>query len=112
LDLGADVSTTDEKGYTALHGAAFRGDNELINFLVAKGAKADVKTKKGDSTADFANGPFAHSIPHPETVALLEKLGSSNSNNGRSDQCVQAPAEDKKVANAESASAKPAAKPK
>jgi len=112
LDLGADINAVDEKGYTALHGVAFRGDNDMINFLVARGAKTDVKTKKGDSIADMANGPFAHSIPHPETVALVEKLGSPNSHNCRSDQCVQQTIEDKKPAvGEESASAKPPAKP-
>ncbi len=98
LELGADVNAADTKGYTALHGVAFRGDNEMIGFLVEKGAKVDGKTKKGDTIADMANGPIAHSIPHPETVALLEKLGSANSHNCRSDQCVPPTLEDKKPA--------------
>ena len=37
-----------------------------------------------------ANGPTRFGQPHPETVALLEKLGSPNSHNCRSDQCVVA----------------------
>jgi uncharacterized protein len=106
LELGADVNAVDTKGYSALHGVAFRGDNELIKFLVDKGAKVDLKTKKGDTVADMANGPIPHSIPHPDTVALLEKLGSANSHNCRSDQCVPATVEDKKAAPA----AKPASK--
>ena len=106
LELGADVNAVDTKGYTALHGVAFRGDNELIKFLANKGAKVDVKTKKGDTVADMANGPIPHSIPHPDTVALLEKLGSANSHNCRSDQCVPATVEDKKPA----PTAKPASK--
>jgi ankyrin repeat protein len=111
IDLDSDVNAADEKGYTALDGAAFRGDNEMIQFLVKSGAKVDVKSKKGDTVADFANGPFHHSIPHPETIALLEKLGSKNSNNCRSDQCVPQVEEGKKVAVADaSASAKPAPK--
>jgi ankyrin repeat protein len=111
LDLDADVNAADEKGYTALHGAAFRGDDEMINFLVKSGAKVNVKTKKGDTVADMANGPFHHSIPHPETLALLEKLGSTNSNNCRSDQCVPQIEEGKKAAVADaSASAQPAPK--
>jgi ankyrin repeat protein len=91
LEHGNDVNAADARGYTALHGAAFRGDNELINFLMSKGAKIDAKTKAGDTVADMANGPIPHSIPHPETVALLEKLGSANSHNCRSDQCLIAP---------------------
>ncbi len=111
LDLDADVNAVDEKGYTALHGAAFRGDDEMIKFLVKRGAKVDVKAKKGDTVADMANGPFHHSIPHPETVAFLEKLGSANSRNCRSDQCVPEIDEGKKAAVADaSTAAKPAAK--
>jgi ankyrin repeat protein len=91
LEHGNDVNAADTRGYTALHGAAFRGDNDLINFLISKGAKIDAKTKTGDTVADMANGPIPHSIPHPETVALLEKLGSANSHNCRSDQCLIAP---------------------
>jgi len=91
VELGLDVNDVDARGYTALHGVAFRGDNELIRFLVAKGAKTDTKTKAGDTIADMANGPIPHSIPHADTVALLETLGSANSHNCRSDQCLVAP---------------------
>jgi ankyrin repeat protein len=94
MELGLDINAVDTRGYTALHGVAFRGDNDLIKFLVSKGAKTDVKTKAGDTIADMANGPIPHSIPHPETVALLESLGSANSHNCRSDQCLVAPQAD------------------
>jgi ankyrin repeat protein len=94
IELGLDVNAIDARGYTALHGVAFRGDNDLIKFLVAKGAKTDVKTKTGDTIADMANGPIPHSIPHADTVALLESLGSANSHNCRSDQCLVAPQAD------------------
>jgi ankyrin repeat protein len=90
VELGLDVNTADLRGYTALHGAAYLGNNDMVNFLVGKGAKTDVKSRAGDSTADMANGPTRFGQPHPETVALLEKLGSPNSHNCRSDQCVVA----------------------
>lgn len=108
LNLDADVNAADDKGYTALYGASFRGDDKMIDFLVKSGAKADVRAKDGDTPADMANGPFHHSIPHPETVALLTKLGSANSHNCRSDQCVPEINEGKKVV--AEASAKPAPK--
>jgi hypothetical protein len=60
----------------------------MVNYLVSKGAKVDVKSKAGDFVADMANGPTRFGQPHLETVALLEKLGSPNSHNCRSDQCV------------------------
>jgi hypothetical protein len=73
-----------------LHGAAYLGNNDMVNYLVSKGAKVDARSKAGDSPADMANGPTRFGQPHPETVALLEKLGSPNSHNCRSDQCVVA----------------------
>jgi ankyrin repeat protein len=91
VELGNDVNAADNRGYTALHGAAYLGDNAMVNYLVSKGAKVDVKTKAGDTVADMANGPSRFGQPHLETVALLEKLGSANSHNCRSDQCVVAP---------------------
>jgi ankyrin repeat protein len=90
VELGNDVNAVDNRGYTALHGAAYLGDNDMINYLVSKGAKVDAKSKAGDSAADMANGPTRFGQPHPESVALLEKLGSPNSHNCRSDQCVVA----------------------
>jgi ankyrin repeat protein len=90
VELGDDVNAADNRGYSPLHGAAYLGDNDMINFLVSKGGKVDAKSKGGDSPADMANGPTRFGQPHPESVALLEKLGSSNSHNCRSDQCVVA----------------------
>jgi len=90
LDLGLDVNSKSRKGYTALHGTAFIGNNELINLLVAKGADPTVVANDKNTVADMANGPFPHSVVRPETVALLEKLGSKNSNNCRADTCLVA----------------------
>jgi uncharacterized protein len=90
VELGNDVNAQDNRGYSALHGAAYLGDNDMINYLVSKGAKPDARSKAGDSPADMANGPTRFGQPHPESVTLLEKLGSTNSHNCRSDQCVVA----------------------
>jgi ankyrin repeat protein len=90
VELGNDVNAADNRGYTALHGAGFLGDNDVVNYLVSKGAKVDIKSKAGDTAADMANGPTRFGQPRPETLALLEKLGSPNSHNCRSDQCVVA----------------------
>jgi uncharacterized protein len=90
VELGNDVNAVDGRGYTPLHGAAYVGNNEMVLYLVEKGAKVDARSKAGDSPADMANGPWRFGLPHPETVALLEKLGSPNANNCRSDKCVVA----------------------
>ena len=66
-------------GVTALHNAASRGDNEMILYLMSKGAKVDAVANNGASVADMANGPRQRIQPYPGTVALLEMLGSKNS---------------------------------
>jgi uncharacterized protein len=96
VQLGADVNAADAKGYTALHGAAYIGNHDLIQYLVDKGADVKAVAKDKNTVADMANGPNRFGIPHPDTVAFLEKLGSANSNNCRSDQCLVAPKEEKK----------------
>jgi ankyrin repeat protein len=89
LELGADVNAVEtRKGYTALHGAASRGDDEMVQYLVARGASVDAITKDGNSPADMAFGPSRFFIPSPSTVDLLVKLGSPFQSNCRSDQCV------------------------
>jgi uncharacterized protein len=77
-ELGADVNARDLNGYSPVHHAAARGDNELIQYLVSKGADVTVVSRRGQTTADMANGPVQRISPFPETVALLEKLGSKN----------------------------------
>jgi uncharacterized protein len=78
-ELGADVNARDNDGYTPLHHAAARGDNEMIQYLVSKGADVTAVARSGQTTADMANGPVQRVSPLPATVALLEKLGSKNS---------------------------------
>ncbi len=77
-EMGADVNARDNDGYTPLHHAAARGDNEMIEYLVSKGADVTAVARSGQTTADMANGPVQRVSPFPETVALLEKLGSKN----------------------------------
>ena len=77
---GADVNLRDSWGYTPLHYAASRGDNELIEFLVDRGADVGVITRLGQSTADIARGGrsgFFTRVAFPETVQLLQSLGST-----------------------------------
>jgi len=95
LDHGAVLDAKDAKGYSALDGAAFRGDNEMVQYLVTHGADVHSKTKDGDTVADLANGLFEHAVVHPDTVALLERLGATNSHNCRSNECVVPTKEDK-----------------
>ncbi len=79
-ELGADVNARDYSGYTALHHAASRGDNETITYLVSRGADVTAVSRSGQTTADMANGPVQRISPFPETVKLLMSLGSKNNN--------------------------------
>ncbi|MCE2423339.1 MAG: ankyrin repeat domain-containing protein [Gemmatimonadetes bacterium] len=80
-ELGADVNGRDHNGYTAMHNAASRGDDEMIMYLVEMGGDVTVVSRRGQTTADMANGPVQRVSPFPETVALLESLGSHNNDN-------------------------------
>jgi uncharacterized protein len=77
-ELGADVNARDHNGYAPLHHAAARGDNELIRYLVSKGADVKAVSRTGQTTVDMANGPVQRVQPFPETIALLESLGAKN----------------------------------
>ena len=76
--LHADVNARDNRGYTPLHHAAARGDNEMILYLVAHGADVKAVSRDGHTVVDMANGPVQRLRPFPETIALLEKLGAKN----------------------------------
>jgi ankyrin repeat protein len=75
---GADVNAVDHDGNTALHHAAARGDNDSILYLISKGADVMKVNREGQTVADMANGPVQRVQPWPETLKLLEKLGSKN----------------------------------
>ena len=80
-ELGADVNARDHDGYSPVHHAAARGDNEMIRYLVSRGADVTYVSRRGQTTADLANGPQQRVQPFFGTIVLLEKLGSKNNHN-------------------------------
>ena len=101
VELGADVNGTNSAGDTALHVAAGRGYNSVVQLLADKGAQLSVKNKRGVTPlgallATAAGGrrrgaaitaaaiaddndapePATREPNHPQTVALLKKLGA------------------------------------
>ncbi len=83
-ELGIDVNLRDHDAYSAMHHAAARGDNEVIELLVKHGADVMFVSRRGQTTVDMANGPQQRVQPFPETIALLEGLGAKNNDNCRS----------------------------
>ena len=77
-DLHADVNARDHEGNTAIHNAAARGDNEMIRYLVSKGADPKLVNREGKTTVDMANGPVQRISPFPDTIKLLEGMGVKN----------------------------------
>jgi ankyrin repeat protein len=78
LDAGLDLSQVTTRGDTALHGAANRGADTIVQFLVDHGAKLDTKNKQGFTPLDIAlgkNSMGALPVPHDSTVDLIRKLG-------------------------------------
>jgi ankyrin len=103
LELGADVNGTNQAGDTALHVAAGRGLNTIVQLLADRGAQLNAKNKRGltplaslmpgnagprrrgaaitaaaiaDDDDNDADRP-SRAPNFPETVELLKKLGAT-----------------------------------
>jgi ankyrin repeat protein len=75
--LGNDVNAVNSMGVAAIHGAANRGANDVIEYLAANGARLDIADEQGRTPLDWAEGVFLATHPpvrKPDTIALLERL--------------------------------------
>lgn len=75
--LGNDVNSENSMGLRAIHGAANRGSDDIIRFLVEKGAVLDVADKQGRTPLVWAQGVFLATHPpeaKPTTITLLRQL--------------------------------------
>lgn len=78
MTLGLDINAANNRGETALHGAALRGADTIVQYLVDHGANLNAKSKAGFTPLDVAMGKSVLAqlpVPHESTVALLQKLG-------------------------------------
>ena len=85
-ELGMDVNAVNSMGLTAVMGAANRGSDEIIQFLVDKGARLDVKDKEGRTPLTWAEGVFLATHParpKPASIALIRKLMDAGAGAGR-----------------------------
>ena len=71
-ELKADVNAVNDRHETALHGAVCRGADSVIQYLVDKGAKLDIKDAEEKTPLDVAlNGIFrGDSIGTPPVIIL------------------------------------------
>jgi ankyrin repeat protein len=87
LKAGGDVNAADpQRGTTLLHGAAFWGWNDVVKYLVSKGAKLDAKDNGGFTPIDSALGKAGGNSRggqrvdvHQDTADLLKQLCASAS---------------------------------
>jgi len=76
-----DVNATNDAGFTALHGAAFKGLNEVLGYLVAHGANInaqDFQKRTAFRMAEGSKQSFQFQ-EWPETAAFLKSLGADTS---------------------------------
>ncbi len=78
VEAGGDVNAVNEAEFNALHGAAFRGLNEVIEYLVGQGADIDARDFRGRTAYRMAEGSKQsfQFQSWPETAALLTELGA------------------------------------
>jgi len=82
LELGGDVNAVNAMGLAAIHGAANRGSDDIIELLAKSGARLDVKDKEGRTPMTWAEGVFLATnspVAKPSTMALLRKLLAASS---------------------------------
>lgn len=83
VEQGNDVRAVNYRGWTALHGAAFRGVNAIVEYLVEQGARLDAKTVQGWTPWSIANGltysEFYKNQPHTAVflTTLMQERGLS-----------------------------------
>jgi ankyrin repeat protein len=76
VERGADVNEVDANGETAMHGAAYRGHNSVVQYLADKGATLNVPNRIGWTPLIIADGVlYAEFLKvHRDTAALLRQL--------------------------------------
>ena len=77
LDLGLDVNAVNDMGLAAVHGAANRGSDDVIELLAAHGARLDLVDAEGRTPITWAEGVFLATnspVAKPSTIALLQRL--------------------------------------
>ncbi len=79
-ELGADVTVISDVGETAMHAAAYRGANSVVQYLFDQGAELDVVAVDGRTPLRVADGvEYGNSFAaQPHTAVLLRALGAQD----------------------------------
>ena len=83
LDRGVDVDAFNGSGQTALHLAAARGADRIVNLLASRGARLDGRNKQGHTPLEVALGSGRYRpgerppAVYEKTAALLRQLMGS-----------------------------------
>jgi len=75
--LGNDINAVNSMGLRAIHGAANRGSNDIIEYLATNGALLDVADNEGRTPVRWAEGELTGArapTRKPDTIALLQAL--------------------------------------
>jgi ankyrin repeat protein len=77
-EVGADVNAISDLGETAMHAAAYRGANSVVQYLFDNGANLDAVARDGRTPLIIADGvEYGNSFAaQPQTAVLLRKLGA------------------------------------
>ena len=78
MAAGLDLKQTNTLGENSLHGAALRGADTIVQFLIDQGLDVNATSKQGYTPLDVAMGKtivLQLPVPQESTVALLKKLG-------------------------------------
>ena len=81
LELGANVNAANSMGLTPLLGAINRGSNDIVELLVKRGARLDIKDREGRTPQRWAEGVFLAGVGaerKPNTIALVERLSAES----------------------------------
>ena len=78
-EVGLDVNAANLAGFTALHGAAYKGSTDVIAYLAAQGANLDVRGYRGRTPYRLAQWSRNSTDlwQWPEAAELLIELGAN-----------------------------------
>ena len=78
MAAGLDINQTNTRGENSLHGAALRGADTIVQFLLDQKMDINATSKQGYTPLDVALGKtivLQLPVPQESTVALLKKMG-------------------------------------